>query len=71
MCASRTDIIFSACPVVVPYGYERTSTVGADDSVRPKLPKAASWPRANDCGVRFADDESMRDVREAVPYGCR
>ena len=71
MCAFHARIKKRRAEVVAPYGHERTSTVGADDSVRPKLPKAASWPRANDCGVRFADDESMRDVREAVPYGCR
>ena len=27
--------------VVVPYGHRRTAIVGADDSVRPKLPEAA------------------------------
>ena len=41
VCAPRTKQNKRRAEVVTPYGYERTSIVGADDSVRPKLPEAA------------------------------
>ena len=38
MCLLRRRFKWRRAGVVAPYGYERTFTVGADDSVRPKHP---------------------------------